>query len=274
MKLWRANFIGPVSQRVHVYVESCPRCRAEKQVSVQPGELLQSLQIPNRRWAQVSMDFITGLPMTKQQQDAILTFVDTVSNMAHFITTETTVIAEDVVSLLADRLVRYHGLPSVLVSDRDPSFVSELWELSCKRVQIKHALASAWHPQAGGQTEREYRTIEQVLRTYIQSDESACDDRLPEAELSYNCTVHNRTGLTPFEVTIGENSLRAGDVVDVFEPTPTPPMTKLSQQLVDCASAHVILAQVQQTYYAGHKRGEIELKQGAEVWLSTRFMQP
>ena len=62
--------------------------------------------------------------------------------------------AEGVVSLLADRPVRYHGLPSVIASDRDPRFVSEVWELFCKRFQIKRVLSSARHPQTDRQTDR------------------------------------------------------------------------------------------------------------------------
>lgn len=258
------------------YVESCTRCRAAKNVSLKQGGLLQSLQIPSRRWQQVSMDFITGLPPTPQQHDAILTLVDTVSKMAHFIPTKTTVSAEGVVSLLADRLVRYHGLPSVIVSDRDPRFVAELWELFCKRFQIKRALSSAWHPQTDGQTERVHRTIEQVLRTYIQSEEAEWEVLLPAAELAYNCTVHNSTGLTPFEVMIGENPLRACDldIVDDLEPTISPPMTKLFQQLVDRAATHISQAQQQQKFYADQRRREVEFQPGEDVWLSTKFMQP
>ena len=123
------------------YVYSCLRCRAVKHVSVKQGGLVQSLQIPKRRWAQVSMEFITALPMTKQQHDAILTPVDTVRKMAYFIPTEAAVTAEDVASLLAEKLVRYRGLPSVVVSDRDLRFVSELWEPFCKRFQIKRAFS-------------------------------------------------------------------------------------------------------------------------------------
>ena len=129
------------------YVESRPRYRAAKRVSVKPGGLLQSLQMPSRRWAQVSMGFITRLPMTTKQHDVILTLVDTVSNMAQFFLTGTTVTAEGVVSLLAGRLIRYHGLPSVIASDRDPRFVSELWELFCKQFQTKRALSRASHPK-------------------------------------------------------------------------------------------------------------------------------
>ncbi|KAL8443311.1 hypothetical protein Emed_006916 [Eimeria media] len=261
---------------VKTYVESCPRCKAAKHVSSKPQGLLQSLQTPNRRWSTVSLDFIVALPLTAQQHDAILTLVDTVSKMAHFIPTTSTVTTEGVVQLLADRLVRYHGLPKVLLSDRDPRFTDELWRLFCARLDIKRALSSSWHPQTDGQTERVHRTLEQALRTYIQTDESKWEDLLPPMELAYNCTTHSSTGLSPFEVMIGENPLRASDldVVDVFEPTVTPPMTKLFQQLVDRAASHILQAQAQQKHYADQRRKDVEFEVGDRVWVSTRFMQP
>ena len=258
------------------YVESCPRCRSAKHVTAKRGGLLQCLSIPSRRWSHVSLDLITALPKTQSGHDAILTLVDTVSKMAHFIPTTTTVTAEGVVSLLADRLVRYHGLPQALISDRDPRFTSEVWELFCKRFLINRRLSSAWHPESDGQTERVHRTIEQVLRTYLQSDESAWEDLLPAAELAYNCTTHNSTGLTPFEVMIGENPLRASDldVVEELQPTLSPPMTKLFQQLVDRAAAHILLAQARQKYYADQRRKDVQFAVGDKVWVSTKFMQP
>ncbi|KAL8444269.1 hypothetical protein Emed_006312 [Eimeria media] len=261
---------------VTTYVESCPRCKAAKHVSTKPQGLLQSPQIPNRRWSTVSLDFIVALPVTAQRHDSILTLVDTVSKMAHFIPTTSTVTAEGVVQLLADRLVRYHGLPKVLLSDRDPRFTAELWRLLCARFDIKRALSSSWHPQTDGQTERVHRTLEQALRTYIQTDESKWEDLLPAIELAYNCTTHSSTGLSPFEVMIGENPLRAADldVVDVFEPTVTPPMTKLFQQLVDRAASHILQAQAQQKHYADRRRKDVEFEVGDKVWVSTRFMQP
>ena len=258
------------------YVESCTRCRSAKSVTSKPNGLLQSLQIPNRRWAQVSLDFITGLPRSSNGNDAILTLVDSVSKMAHFIPTKTTVSAAETVELLADRLVRYHGFPTTLISDRDTRFVSELWGKFCERFKIKRALSSAWHPQTDGQTERVHRTLEQILRTYIQTDEAAWEGLLPAAELAYNCTVHNSTGMTPFETMIGENPLRAIDLDlnEALEPTVTPPMTKIFQQLVDRAAVHILQAQALQKHYADQKRKEAEFQEGEQVWVSTRFMPP
>ncbi|KAL8451264.1 hypothetical protein Emag_002821 [Eimeria magna] len=194
--------------------------------------------------------------------------------MAHFVPTST-VTAEGVVQLLAGRLVRYHGLPKVLLSDRDPHFTAELWRLMCERFDIKRALSSSWRPQTDGQTERVHRTLEQTLRTYIQYDESAWEDLLPAVELAYNCTTHSSTGLSPFEVMIGENPLRTSDldVVDEFEPTVSPPMTKLFLQLVDRAASPLLRARAQQKLYADTHRKDVEFQVGDKAWVSTRYRQ-
>ena len=166
--------------------------------------------------------------------------------------------------MLADRLVRYHGFPAILVSERDPRSVSELRKLFCRKFKIKRALSSSWHPQSDEQTERVHRTLEQILRTYIQTDETAWKGLLPAIELAYNCTVHNSTGLTPFEVMIGENPLRPLDldIADEVEPTLMPPMTKIFQQLLDNAAAHILFEQARQKYYADRFKREVNLMLG------------
>ncbi|KAL8441499.1 hypothetical protein Emag_007115 [Eimeria magna] len=195
--------------------------------------------------------------------------------MAHFVPTTTNATAADVIEILADRLVRYHGLPKVFVSDRDTRFTAELWKGFCERFEIQRAMSSAWHPQTDGQTERVHRTLEQVLRTYIQSDETKWEDLLPAVELAYNCTTHASTGLSPFEVMIGENPLRAADldVVENFEPTISSPMTKLFQQLVDRAAANILQAQARQKHFADTGRQEATFAVGDQVWVATKFMQ-
>lgn len=172
--------------------------------------------------------------------------------------------------------MRYGDLPSVLVSDRDPRFASKWWELFCKRFKIRRALSSVWHAHTYGQTQKLHRTLEQVHRTYVESDESAWETFLPAAELAYNCAVDKSTGRTPFEGMIGENPMCAGDLhaVDVLEPTVTPLKTKLFQQLVERASGHILLAQAQQKQYRDKKRREFDLNPGDKVWLSSRLMQP
>ena len=273
-QLSRRFYWKGMREYVKLYVETCSRCKASKSLSLKPAGLLQPLSIPSRRWSTISMDFVVGLPVTKEGFDSILSVIDSLSKMAHFIPTTSSLTAADLVLLFADRVVRYHGLPSTIVSDRDPKFVSEFWHQFCRRFAIRRALSTAWHPQTDGQTERLNRTIEQMLRTYIQSREEEWPHLLPALELAYNCTPHSATGLSPFEVMIGENPVRGQDldVIETFPPTATPPMTKAFRLLVDRAAVHLEHAKNLQKAYADGSRRPLEFTIGDMVWVSTRHM--
>ena len=106
----------------NAYVESGTQCRASKSLNQRPAGILQQLIIPSRRWSHVSLDFITDLPLTKTGHDSILVLVDSLSKMAHFVPAKKAFTAADTVGVLADRLIRYHGLPKALILDRDPRF--------------------------------------------------------------------------------------------------------------------------------------------------------
>ncbi|CDI82540.1 hypothetical protein EAH_00066880, partial [Eimeria acervulina] len=194
--------------------------------------------------------------------------------MAHFVPAKKTFTAADTVDVLADSLIRYHGLPEALISDRDPRFQSDLWQQLCTRFNIKRALSSSYHPQSDGQTERVNGTLEQMLRTYIQSDEREWERIFPALELAYNTTSHSSTELSPFEVMIGENPLTAADldVVGALSPTLTPSMTKLFRQLCDRAQSHILEAKGLQKHYADTYRRAMEYAVGDKVWLSSKHL--
>lgn len=246
------------------YVESCVQCRASKAIRQKPAGLLQPLVVPSRRWSHVSLDFITDLPRTKKLHDAVLVLVDSLSKMAHFVATRKEVTAEETVELLADRLIRYHGFPNVLISDRDPRFTSEVWRSLCSRFAIRRAMSSAYDPQSDGQTERVNQTLGQMIRTYVQSDEREWERLLPALELAYNCTSHSSTELSPFEVMVGENPITASniDVIGALSPTLTPPMTKIFRQLCDRAQSHIQRAKWRQKTFADSRRREESFEVG------------
>ncbi|CDJ34265.1 uncharacterized protein EMH_0019520 [Eimeria mitis] len=248
------------------------KCHASKALSQKPAGLLQPLLVPSRRWSHVSLDFITDLPLTPRGDDCILVIVDSLIKMAHIIPTKKSASTADTIELLADRLIRYHGFPDVLISDRDPRFQSQLWQQHCQRFHIKRAMSSPYHPQSDGQTERVNRTLEQMLRTYIQTDEREWERLLPALELAYNTTSHSSTELSPFEVMIGQNPVTAADlnVVGNIAPTLTPPMTELFQQLCDRAQSHIIKAKWQQKRYADAHRRDAQYNPGDRVWISSR----
>ena len=126
-------YIWPgLAAEVSKYVGSCDTCARNKVVRHAPYGLLSPLPIPSRPWSSVSLDRITDLPPS-HYHDAILVVVDLLTKAAHFIPTTKSMAAPDVASLFLRHVVRAHGLPDTLVSDRDPVFTSHFWRrlLSC-----------------------------------------------------------------------------------------------------------------------------------------------
>lgn len=194
-----------MAEDAQVYTRTCPACQRNKASNEVPLGLLQPLPIPERPWSSVSLDFITDLPRTEAGFDAILVVVDRLTKMAHFIPTVTTVDAPGTAELLMREVVRLHGLPQTLVSDRDPRFVSLFWETLFKLMGTKLALSTPYHPQTDGQTERMNRTLEEMLRAYVNSAQDDWDKKLGMAEFHYNNSLHTSTRETPFLLNYGQH---------------------------------------------------------------------
>ena len=214
------------------------------------------------------MDFITALPTTSQGNDAIMVVVDRLSKMAHFIPISSKATAEDVAKLFMREVVRLHGVPLTIVSDRDRRFVSQFWERFTQRMQIKRNLSSAFHPQTDGQTERTNQSIERLLRTFIQLDQAQWENLLPALELAHNTSPNASTGLTPFQILIGENP-RTGKSYELISYYRTPNMAREFRMWVARAVRHIAQAQRQQQKQANKKRRDLKFQVGDKVWLST-----
>ena len=113
----------------------------------------------------MSLDWITGLPPS-HYHDVILVVVDRLTKQALFIPTAKSVAAPDVAALFLQHVVRVHGLPKTLVSDRDPVFTSHFWRRLLELCGIRANRSYAFHPQTDGQTERMNSVLEQYLRIY------------------------------------------------------------------------------------------------------------
>ena len=100
------------------------------------------------------MDFIVKLPPTQDGYNAIIVFVDQLSKMVHLQPTTTTATAVDVANIFFNTVFQLHGLPRVIISDRDPKFTSKFWQMLFKLIDTKLTLSTAFHPQTDGQTER------------------------------------------------------------------------------------------------------------------------
>ena len=177
------------------YLRNCDTCARIKPARHAPYGLLKPLQIPQRRWESVSMDFVTGLPLSSGS-NAILVVVDRLSKMAHFIPTTDSVNSKGTAALFRDFVFRLHGLPLSLVSDRGTTFTSEFTRSLCKMVGIQQNISTAFHPQTDGQTERVNAVLEQYLRGYCGYQQDNWAELLTMSEFAYNNTISSTTLLS------------------------------------------------------------------------------
>ena len=106
------------------YISRCMKCQQVKVEHQHPAGLLQPFPVPEWKWEIISMDFITGLPMTWRQHDFIMVVVDKLTKAAHFIPVKSTHQMDDIAKIFMKDIFRLHGLPKAIVSDRDPKFTS------------------------------------------------------------------------------------------------------------------------------------------------------
>lgn len=204
-ELINRNFWWPkMRQDIAQYIRNCDTCQRIKPVRHSPYGLLKPLEIPVNRWTSLSMDLITGLPSSGQDNnDAILVVVDRLTKMSHFIPCHTTLDSQTLSSLLRDYVFKYHGVPQDIVSDRGSIFTSELTKSFAKVLGIQQKFSTAFHPQSDGQTERINAILEQYLRGYCNYQQDNWTDLLTFAEFSYNNTQSSTLKTTPFFANYG-----------------------------------------------------------------------
>jgi hypothetical protein len=133
------------------FVQQCSTCQQAKSEHCKIPELLQPLPIPTEAWHTVSLDFIEGLP-SSYHYDTILVVIDKLTKYGHFIPLKHPFSAVSVARIFLDNVYKLHGMPKVLISDRDKIFVSTFWQQLFKMADTTLNLSSSYHPQTDGQT--------------------------------------------------------------------------------------------------------------------------
>jgi hypothetical protein len=148
---------------VATHVALCDVCQRVKAEHQRPAGLLQPLKVPEWKWEEISMDFIVGLPRTRDGYDSILVIVD-LTKVAHFIPVKTTYSGAQLAELYMSRIVCLHGVPKKIISDRGTQFTSPYWKRLHESMDTKLNFSSAYHPQTDGQTDRTKQVLEDMLR--------------------------------------------------------------------------------------------------------------
>jgi hypothetical protein len=143
----RKNFWWTWMKReIAKYVSKCDTCRRVKANYLRPAGNLQPLSIPEWKWENICMNFIVGLPCTLHGYNSIWVIVDRLTNSVHFIPVATTYSVRQYAELYMLHIVRYHGIPKTIISDRWSIFVARFWE-QLHECLVTHLIwSSAYHP--------------------------------------------------------------------------------------------------------------------------------
>ncbi|WMV24926.1 hypothetical protein MTR67_018311 [Solanum verrucosum] len=145
------------------------------------------------------MDFVVGLPQTRRQHDSIWVIVDRLTKSAHFLPVKVSYSVEDYAKLYIKEIVKLHGSPLSIISDRGAQFTSHFWRSFQSGLGTQVKPSTAFHPQTDGEVERTIQTLEDMLRECVIDFKGNWDDHLPLIEFSYNNSYDSSIDMAPFK---------------------------------------------------------------------------
>jgi hypothetical protein len=132
---------------IATYVSECLTCQRIKAEHQRPSGMLQHIEIPQWKWEHITMDFVTNLPKTRKNHDTIWVIVDRLTKSAHFLPMKVTDTLERLAQMYIDEIIRLHGIPVSIISDRDSRFTSRFWRSLQEALGTQLKFSTAFHPQ-------------------------------------------------------------------------------------------------------------------------------
>lgn len=250
------------------YIKNCDVCIRNKNQNQRPLGLLCPLEQANFPWKTITMDFITGLPVSLSF-DAILVIVDRFTKYSLFIPCNKTCTASDLATIFINKVFTYFGTPSEVISDRGTVFTSQFWNEFASQLNIKLKFSSAYHPQTDGQTERMNQVLEQYLRCFINVEQDNWVSLLKLAQFNYNATVHTSIGMSPAKALFGfDPEFSPGRNISSTNPGVLDRLVELREIRVHLRS-NLTKAIASFTTQANKKRRDGEFQIGDKVYLSS-----
>jgi hypothetical protein len=184
---------------VRGYIRGCSVCQRNKIEHLHPAGLLHPLDVPISIWTNIIMDFVEGFPKVGGKC-VILTIVDRLFKYTHFVPLGHPYSATSAAKAFFDQVVRLHGIPASIVSDRDPGITNKLWQELFKLSGTKLCLSSTFRPQTDDQSEVTNKIITVYLRCLAGDRPRSW---LQWAEYCYNMSFQSTLKETSFRVVYG-----------------------------------------------------------------------
>jgi hypothetical protein len=252
------------------YVKGCADCQQHK-VNTQPTKApLQPIypKLEATPFETVALDFIVKLPVS-QGYDLILTITDQgCTKAAIFIPCNKDITAEETAALYIKHVFAHFGLPTKVISDRDPCFMSKFIQAACKVMGINHAPSTAYHPRTDGQSERSNQWLETAIRFITDQKQRNWAPYLPIAQFAHNNWPSDTTRKSPFFLLMGFNP--RADWVHATSPIPR--VTLRLEQLKEAqVQARNAMIKAQQSWVK--HRDTPKYKEGDLVWLEGKNLR-
>ncbi|KAL0544935.1 hypothetical protein IC582_020065 [Cucumis melo] len=263
-----------MKREVAEFVSKCLVCQQVKAPRQKPAGLLQPLSIPEWKWENVSMDFITGLPRTLRGFTVIWVVVDRLTKSAHFVPGKSTYTASKWAQLYMSEIVRLHGVPVSIFSDRDARFTSKFWKGLQTAMGTRLDFSTAFHPQTDGQTERLNQVLEDMLRACALEFPGSWDSHLHLMEFAYNNSYQATIGMAPFEALYGKccrSPVCWGEVGE--QRLMGPELVQSTNEAIQKIRSRMHTAQSRQKSYADVRRKDLEFEIGDKVFLKVAPMR-
>ncbi|SJL17381.1 uncharacterized protein ARMOST_20931 [Armillaria ostoyae] len=256
---------------VEAYIGGCETCQRTKSNTQAKATPLHPNAIPTKPWMHISVDMVTGLP-DSNGYDALLVVVDRFSKAIILVPCNKDLSAEGWARILRDHVYARHRMPTVVILDRGPQFVSAFMKELYRMLNITPNASTAFHPQTDRQTERVNQEVEKYLRIFVSHRQDDWADWLPLAEFTHNNRAHSAMGQSPFMILYGQNPRILPD-----SPCPAyskvPAASDFSKAMAkihkETKAALEVAANRMKAQYDKHKRPAKEYQPGDLVWLDT-----
>ncbi|GJU70093.1 putative reverse transcriptase domain-containing protein [Tanacetum coccineum] len=250
---------------IATYCLTCARVKAEHQ---RPSGLLVQPEIPEWKWDNITMDFITKLPNLSQGFDTIWVIVDRLTKSAHFLLIRENDPLDKLAMLYLNRIVARHGIHASIICDRDGRFTSSFWRSFQKALGTDISMSTAYHPETDGQSKRIIKTLEDMLRGCVIDFGKGWVKHFPLAKFSYNNSFHASIKAAPYEALYGRKCRSPVYWVEVGEAQMTgPELIQETTKKIVLIKQRMQAAQDRQKSYADRKRKPMEFEVGDRVML-------